>query len=141
MNREVLERIFRKVDKTTSACWLWLGGKNAYGYGRVSVGGRMHQPHRIVYEIMVGEIPEGKEIDHLCRIRNCVNPAHLEVVTHRENVRRGINQNKRKTHCMRGHELSGDNVIWRERPNRAISRLCRICRKGERERRILRAVA
>jgi hypothetical protein len=68
-------------------CWEWLQNFNADGYG---IYKRNHQAHRVVYELLVAPIPEGLEIDHLCRNRRCVNPAHLEPVTHLENIRRGV---------------------------------------------------
>lgn len=75
-------------------CWLWTGHVNKVsGYGQISVreGGKVHtiQGHRLAYELLVGEIPNGLEIDHLCRVRSCVRPDHLEAVDHRTNVMRG----------------------------------------------------
>lgn len=69
-------------------CWVWTAASNGRGYGRIWVDGRPHPAHRVAYEIHVGPIPAGMEIDHLCRNRGCVNPAHLEPVTRRENLRR-----------------------------------------------------
>ena len=88
----LLERILSKVRKTDS-CWIWSGATSSNGYGVANVGGHIHnkrsQPaHRAVYELLVGKIAKGKEIDHLCRVTLCVNPAHLEAVTHTENIRR-----------------------------------------------------
>lgn len=98
-----------------SGCWVWPGAKSR-GYGSVSVrlpDGRYIRrlTHRVVWEYVVGLVPAGLELDHLCRRRACCNPAHLEPVTHRENTRRGAgNQNVNKTHCDRGHPLSGPNM-------------------------------
>ena len=82
--------------------------------------------HRIVYELIKGKIPEGLFIDHLCRVRNCVNPDHLEPVTHEENIRRGIGGvnaiNRAKTHCLKGHPLSGENMQMRNG-----ARVCLTC--------------
>ena len=98
-----------RVDKAEDGCWNWLGYKSKTGYGRC---GRVWA-HRRAYELLIGAIPAGLEIDHLCRNRGCVNPGHMEVVTHQENQRRGNSPygiNARKTHCIRGHEFSEANT-------------------------------
>ena len=77
-----------RVDFTES-CWLWTGAKTAEGYGEIKIDRRMHYTHRWAYEFCVGPIPEGLTIDHLCRVRHCMNPDHLEVVTRKENILRG----------------------------------------------------
>jgi len=114
--RPVEERFWEKVDRSGD-CWLWTAYVGARGYAYIVTGGRVAPAHRLAYEWLVGPIPEGLEIDHLCRVRHCVNPAHLEPVTHRENDLRGVGiaaQNARKTHCERGHPLSGDNIRIRK---------------------------
>src|SRR5688500_4996363 len=78
-----------KVDKT-STCWLWTGARHPLGYGHVRYGNRTSAAHRVAWELINGPIPEGLTLDHLCRVPACVRPDHLEPVTHRENVRRGI---------------------------------------------------
>ena len=70
-------------------CWIWTGPKNGSGYGIFSYRGRNQSAHRVAYRLLVGEIPDGLQLDHLCRKRSCINPAHLEPVTRLENVRRG----------------------------------------------------
>jgi hypothetical protein len=73
----------------TGFCWEWTG-RTDQGYGRVSIGGRQLRAHRVVYERLVGRVPDGLVLDHLCRNRGCVNPDHLEPVTNEENIRRGV---------------------------------------------------
>jgi hypothetical protein len=88
-------RVLRRVDQPEGECWLWHGMKNGDGYGLVRRGGldEGHSiTHRVVYEALVGLIPVGMELDHLCRERSCVNPDHLEPVLHRVNVQRGALQ-------------------------------------------------
>jgi len=116
-------------------CWLWSGALSANGYGHVFHSGKRRRAHRLVYDLMVGKIPPGLQIDHLCRVRSCVNPEHMEPVTGRTNVLRGKGvtaRNATKTHCPRGHAFadhgvrhSGGSNERRCRPCRAaINRLC-----------------
>lgn len=86
----VEQRFWAKVDRRGSdECWPWTGAKLQHGYGHLKVGESYPPAHRVAYELLVGPIPEGLQIDHLCRVRDCVNPAHLEPVTNAENGRRG----------------------------------------------------
>ena len=87
--KSISERFWEKVDKTAT-CWLWRASIRNHGYGRIKVNGRAEQAHRVAYELLVGPIPEGLTLDHLCRVRLCVNPAHLEPVTQKVNIRRGL---------------------------------------------------
>lgn len=103
------ERFWNKIDRTPS-CWLWTPLVTTRGYGAFWYNGRFKSAHRFAYEQIAGDIPRGKQLDHICRVRRCVNPSHLEVVTGKENVLRGIGPtaiNARKSRCVRGHEFSG----------------------------------
>ena len=106
-----------------SGCWIWIGSRFPGGYGRVNVNAsrKGHGAHRVLYELLVGPIPEGLELDHLCRVRECVNPKHLQPVLHRVNVWRGARMH-RQTHCKRGHAMTEDNHYYSGR-----SHCCRAC--------------
>jgi hypothetical protein len=122
--RSLIDRVFGRIDVTDN-CWEWTGAKSA-GYGVVGIKGKNVGVHRVVYELLIGNIPDGMHLDHLCRNPSCVNPAHLEVVTPRENTMRGYGPasiNAKKTHCLRGHDLS-DSCI-----DKLGKRNCRKCRQ------------
>jgi hypothetical protein len=102
-----LDRRFWSKVNYTSTCWSWLAYKNKDGYGRFIMKGKVKFAHRVAYESMHGNVPAGMELDHLCKNRACVNPSHMEPVTHIENVKRGnANYKKHFTHCVNGHPLN-----------------------------------
>lgn len=114
------DRFWEKVNKTDT-CWLWTGSCNVTGYGQFWSGVTMIQAHTF----LIGKSPPGLVWDHLCRVRNCIRPSHLEAVTYSINTLRGINHHRLKTHCLRGHPFTEDNVYHpRLKPN---ARGCREC--------------
>ena len=122
------ERIQKKIEpEPTSGCWLWVGATSSHGYGGVSYGGRSMPAHRAVYLMTGGQIPDGLDLDHLCRVRSCVNPRHLEPVTRKENLHRGPSTlsaiHTAKTHCPAGHPFSAANTYYRKQGYRR----CRAC--------------
>lgn len=130
-----VERFWLRVDKGgPGGCWLWTGCIGTAGYGFFYTGVRQANAHRFAYEAAVGPIPDGMQLDHLCRVRRCVNPGHLEAVSSRENTLRGHGPaalNARQTHCIRGHEFTPENTYVRS--NR--SRDCRECKRESRRKR------
>ena len=118
------DRFWEKVEKT-DGCWIWRGARNRSGYGRIQKAvGITQLAHRVAYTMEVGPIPDGMQIDHLCRTTSCVNPAHLEPVTARENQHR---VSVLKTHCVQGHEYTPENT-YRFGPDQR-HRACVECRR------------
>lgn len=140
--RPLADRFWSKVTVgSVSECWEWQDHRKATGYGYIWVLelGQQAPAHRVAWELTRGPIPAGLEIDHLCRNRGCVNPAHLEPVSHQENVRRGTSPaafHAGKTHCKHGHPYGPESQV-RHRCQPASGkarRRCRVC-DGERKRR------
>lgn len=137
MSVPAVDRVLRRIEHDHFGCWLFVGCRDSNGYGNVRAqGGRGStlKAHRVVYEHFRGKIPDGKELDHLCRVRHCVNPDHLDPVTRQEHVLRGLrNQNTAKLTCNAGHLLSGDNLHTYKNGHRS----CKACNR-ERLRRVRR---
>jgi hypothetical protein len=122
------ERFLPRIQPIESGCWLWMGARTPLGYGRFWTGLELGYAHRFSYEWFVGPIPNRYDLDHLCRNPPCVNPDHLEAVTHRENILRGVGQaaiNAIKTECKCGHPYTEANTI---RPTSG-GRVCRECNR------------
>ena len=131
-DEEIESRIMENVsidESCENPCWLWTGSLTSTGYGQISIHSRPRPAHRVSYILLKGPIPRNLEIDHLCRVRRCVNPNHLEPVTRSENTKRGMagkaaaTRAQERTHCKKGHELTGDNIRGAEKGKR----LCKIC--------------
>lgn len=117
---KVKERLLKHINITNTGCWEWAACTHRTGYGKVNVDHKTSLAHRVSYQEFIGPIPEGLDIDHLCRNRKCINPDHLEPVTRRENLARGAGQCS--SHCKKGHEFTLENTrIYRN------TRRCRIC--------------
>jgi len=122
-------RLRSRISVAENGCWIWMGVINSEGYGRLYVGGELGeaQAHRVVYEQIRGAIPDGLTLDHLCRTTACVNPAHMDPVTMRENILRGTGPTARnavKTHCPKGHPLDG---LSKEKRWANPRRYCKTC--------------
>lgn len=127
----IMERLWRYSELRPNGCRIWTGALDRGGYGAINVGGAKHKAHRLAYELLVGPIPDGLVIDHVCRNRDCINPAHLEPVTHEENKRRGARGGD-WPYCRKGHPYDDDNT----RITTTGVRICRAChRDNEKKRR------
>ena len=123
------ERLWSGALADGTGCWLWQRATAGKGYGTMRVEGKPRYAHRLAYELVKGPIPVGLTIDHLCRVHNCINPDHLEVVTQQENVLRGEGPtaaNARKDYCSQGHPYDETNTYHRPTGGRE-GRHCRAC--------------
>jgi hypothetical protein len=121
----------RFIPEPNSGCWLWLMKLTSFGYGQIKVRGKPSRAHRISYELYRGPIPDDLGLDHLCRIKSCVNPFHLEPVPQKTNVLRGIGLtsiNAKKTHCIHGHAFDEQNTRLKRWRNFTM-RVCRECNR------------
>lgn len=136
MDRSLSHKVWSRAVADGTGCWLWTRGKTAKGYGVVYHCGKQLYAHRVAYELVKGPIPDGLELDHLCRVHACINPDHLEAVTHKVNTHRGNTgaHNARKTACKQGHPFDEANTYIRQ----GGGRHCRACGKATQKRYLAR---
>lgn len=135
----LLQRFSEKYEIAPNGCWVWTARINRKGYGQITVFQKKYEAHRFAYQFLVGAIPDGFQLDHMCRNRACVNPEHLRPVTAKANTYATgsiatAKLNREKTHCPSGHPYSGDNLIlyyWKK--HRSWTRICKACRSGLRK--------
>lgn len=128
MHQDTKYRVASRAARDSNGCWVWQGKRDRDGYGTMWIyrDGKKHTrfAHRVAYEAFIGQIPEGLQIDHLCRNRACVNPEHLEAVTTQENTRRGVVARGLDDHCKNGHPRTPESTYV----SGTGTRTCRICR-------------
>lgn len=127
---EALDFVEPRIERIPeTGCWIWMGGISQKGYARASYDGRDIYLHRWLYQQIYGDVGE-LTMDHLCRVRCCINPAHLEPVTNIENVLRGFGEpakNRRKTHCKHGHPFDEENTRKQRPETKEKTRVCKTC--------------
>ena len=137
--KQTKETLLEKCQEDANGCWLWQRCVQKDGYGTVHYHSKTYLAHRLFYELFEGPMPAGLEIDHLCRVRNCVNPKHLEPVDHQTNMDRGDYSangpriaafHSSKTHCAQGHSYSGDNLQIHKNGK---WRICVACKRKSRK--------
>lgn len=132
-----MDRFWSMVDKTDpNGCWLWTGYVTDGGYGQFNTGKSTIKAHVFSYLITHGPVPERHDLDHLCRVRHCVNPAHLEPVTRSENLQRGVNARNPEGLCRRGHPLDGVRMNRGRR-----RRYCSTCNRENNQRQYAKRAA
>ncbi len=123
------QRLLVRSERSAEGCLRWTGAHVSKGYGQIVVNGRKRSVHVVAHEIWIGPVPEGYDVDHVhakgCRHRDCLEPSHLEAVTHAENTRRAA---ELITHCPQGHEYTPDNIKWMTPHKPGLNRL-RCCRR------------
>lgn len=122
-SKEIFDRV-----QVGDGCWEWTGAHDPKGYGCIDIDDKKPKAHRLVYEILVGPVPEGLELDHLCRNKGCVRPKHLDPVTHAVNMERAAPYIPVKSHCPRGHPYDEANTYIAPGSG---SRMCRTCRRDQ----------
>ena len=130
------ERWRDKIEiESNSGCWLWTGAVSKSGYAIVVVAGRNCQPRNLIWEQFIGPIEKGIVLDHLCHTPSCINPAHAEAITHRENIERSLHANGLpwRTHCRRGHEYAVTGLYMVD-SHIGPQRRCKVCDKMRAER-------
>lgn len=131
-SKSIEERLWSGAIEGERGCWVWQRSLSDTGYGRIVNNGQAVGIHRLAYELAIGPIPEGLVIDHLCFTRSCINPEHLEPVTHKENTLRGSGvtaYNANRKYCVKGHAYDEENTHYHQG-----RRYCRICVKNTRDR-------
>ena len=131
----IVKRFYNKVEVQEHGCWYWQGHiSKPHEYGNFSFGYQQTGAHRASYMLHIGDIPEGYEIDHLCKIPYCVNPDHLEAVTQAENSRRSAIGKSWELHllkkCSKGHDVQGENAKPHRKANGRVKYRCRICARA-----------
>lgn len=123
---DLVEQLLARSVQAANGCRRWTGPHHRKGYGHISIAGRVRRAHIVAHEVWIGPVPDGYEVDHVyargCRYRDCIEPAHLEAVTHATNVRRA---RELITHCPKGHEYTPANIKWVTK--RGVR--CRRCRR------------
>lgn len=128
----LIKRLLTRSKKMRNGCIVYLGAQTRSGHCIISYKGRMAPAHKFMWELKKGKVPKGLQLDHLCRVPNCINVDHLEVVTRKENILRGIcpqAKNARKTHCKRGHDLNGKFSVHSSRKDGGKYRKCMECNR------------